>query len=540
MSRIRKTAVSICILLLISCCVLHYQTLVRASGSDLYGNVRRFIEVLNIVRRYYVDDVSIDKLVDGAIRGMLHELDPYSTYIPTEKMASVNERFEGYFHGVGIEFVVQNKIPIVVAPIIGGPSERLGIRSGDRILKIDKTETVNLSEEQIQRRLRGKKGSRVVLTLKRPNVVQPFKISLNRERIPLYSIICSLLIDEATGYIRIGQFSKSTADELEDKLCLLEQSGMQQLILDLRSNTGGFLDQAIAVADKFLLGNRKIVYTKGRIPNSNDIYYSTDIQTHPQYPLIVLVDNGTASAAEIVAGALQDWDRALIVGARSFGKALVQSQIPLQEGSAVRVTVARYYTPCGRLIQASSADDGLYLFKKSGLSAAQSAESQQYKTKGGRTIYGGGGIVPDVHVLSEDITTFTHSLFLNNLFFEYGSLYAADNAKLAANFQAFKSYFRVTHGMLEEFQRLIIRRDLDIDKHSFRKDQVFYKKQIKGEIARNLWNSKQYYEVIIEDDAQIQKSLLLFNEAKKLASLNLYKNKTQSYLWDYSESTKKY
>ena len=212
MSRIRKTAVSICILLLISCGVLQYQTLVRASGSDLYGHVRRFVEVLNIVRRYYVDDVSIDKLVDGAIRGMLNELDPYSTYIPKEKISTANERFEGYFHGVGIEFIVQNKIPIVVAPIMSGPAERLGIRSGDRILKIDKTETVDLTEEQIQRRLRGKGGSSVVLTIKRPNVVQPFKLTLTRERIPLYSIICSLLIDEATGYIRIGQFFNNVFD----------------------------------------------------------------------------------------------------------------------------------------------------------------------------------------------------------------------------------------------------------------------------------------------------------------------------------------
>ena len=211
---------------------------VLASSRDILGQVRLFIEVLNVVSNYYVEEVSASKLVSGAIRGMLHELDPHTVYIPVEQVEELNENYAGYFDGVGIEFVIQNKIPTVIAPIMGGPSELLGIKSGDRILKIDANATYEMSEEEVKERLRGVKGSKVVLTIKRPGVLQPFKINLWRDRIPIYSIICNFMIDEKTGYIRIGSFSQSTAKELDHAMQNLERMGMSQLLLDLRSNSG--------------------------------------------------------------------------------------------------------------------------------------------------------------------------------------------------------------------------------------------------------------------------------------------------------------
>ncbi len=495
---------------------------VITSGADIISQLRLLLEAYNIVRNYYVDEVSNAQLVDGAIRGMLNELDPHTVYIPSEKVSALNERTAGYFYGVGIEFVMQNKIPTVIAPIVGGPSELLGIRSGDRILKIDNETTYNMPDEEVEEKLRGAKGSKVVLTVKRPGIQQPFKINIRRERIPIYSIICQLLLENRTGYIRIGNFSQTTAQELDRGLLILEKLGMQRLLLDLRSNSGGLLEQACAVADKFLPGGRNIVYTEGRTQDSREHYYSTDNNTCAKIPLIVLIDGGSASAAEIVAGALQDWDRGLIVGETSFGKAFVQRQLPLSDGSALRVTVARYYTPIGRLIQRSDRNELLdyydYESDEDWGKVTPTSNRPVFRSKGGRIIYGGGGIVPDFTLSGRELTSFTHYLQLHNVFFEYASIFTAKNRTKLPDYRTFKETFDVNDTMLAEFHRVLLRKEIAIDEDAYRKDRHFYKHQIKCEIARHMWNSQSYYEVQLMNDVQVQNAMRLFNKAMLLVA----------------------
>jgi len=542
-----KKLVTIFLIITLTFAGLKYNSNVRASTNDILDQVRLFMEVLNIVKNYYVEEVSVSQLVNGAIRGMLNELDPHTVYVSSQEVKNINENYAGYFDGVGIEFVMQNQIPTVVAPIVGGPSELLGIRPGDKILKIDKTSTYKMSDELVKEKLRGQKGSKVILTIKRPGILQPFKINLRRDRIPIYSIPCYFMIDDVTGYIHIENFSKSTTIELEYALNNLEKMGMIHLILDLRSNSGGLLGQASAVADKFISGGKKIVYTKGRIPNSHEDFYSTDYNTRSEFPVIVLIDQGSASASEIVAGAIQDWDRGLIVGKTSFGKALVQSQVSLSDGSAVRVTVARYYTPCGRLIQRSY-DSGLldyfsYDNEYSEIEVPGMAKKDRpvFKTKGGRVVYGGGGIVPDVEIKARKLTQFTYNLGLNNLFFEYGSIYASKNRELAYNFRKFKANFIVTNEMLAEFRRLILRRDIEIDEKAYQQDLKYFQHQIKSEISRHLWNSQHFYEVKIIKDLQVQGALKLFNKAKLLVNLgNINKKGVSQGPGKSSHKSKKY
>ena len=288
--------------------------------NNLYKDIVRFNEALTAVSRYYVDDVETDKLIDGAISGMLETLDPHSVFISQEQLQDVTERFDGHFYGIGIEFVIIKKWPTVVAPIAGSPSDRLGLRPGDQIIKIEEKSTYKMAQTEVVERLRGPQGTTTQITIRRASIDVPFDVAITRDKVSIYSVEPSFMIDNRIGYIRIKRFAKSTSDELESALLKLEAQGMQKLVLDLRSNAGGFLEQAVAVTDKFIEQGKKIVYTRGRISQSNDDYYAYDDDHHKNFPVIILIDHGSASASEIVAGACQDWDRALIVGETSFGK----------------------------------------------------------------------------------------------------------------------------------------------------------------------------------------------------------------------------
>ncbi len=320
-------------------------------GGNIYDQLTRFAEVLTDVSRLYVEDVDEEKLVTEAINGMLESLDPHSVYIPEKQLRDVNERFEGHFEGIGIEFVIQNKYPTVVSPIPDSPSDRLGLRPGDKIIEIEGESAFGITEDEVMKKLRGPRGTTVNLTISRIGASQPLHFAITRDRISIYSILAAFMLDDQTGYVKLNRFSRTTDEELTRALQKLESQGMKRLILDLRFNSGGFLDQAVAVANKFIPAGKKIVYTRGRIQQANEDFYASEDPYKTDMPLIILINHGSASASEIVAGAAQDWDRALIVGERSFGKGLVQNQIPLKDGSAVRITIARYYTPSGRLIQ---------------------------------------------------------------------------------------------------------------------------------------------------------------------------------------------
>ncbi len=498
--------------------------------GNVYQDMMRFNEVLNAVSRYYVDEVDSRKLIDGAISGMLETLDPHSVFIPKDQLEDVTERFEGYFFGIGIDFTIIKKWPTVIAPIADSPADRLGLRPGDQLIKIEGKSTYDLNENQIIERLRGNQGSKVTVTLKRMGVEEPFEVIITRDKISIYSVEPAFMVDNLTGYIRIKRFSKTTADELEQALVKLETQGMKQLILDLRSNPGGFLEQAVSVADKFIERGRKLVYTRGRIPQASDDFYSTDDDHHPQTPLIILLDHGSASASEIVAGACQDWDRALIVGETSFGKGLVQNQIGLKDGSAIRVTTSKYYTPSGRLIQrhyenGNAVDyiDEAYDDVDPNALADSVKNRPVYKTGAGRFVYGGGGITPDIKIKWQLPTQFFYDLVMNRTFFEYANNYAAKNRALAASFDTFNETWTPSEQVLAEFrqyvQGLAANKKLKFDQQSWERDLPNIKLWLKKEVALHLWDREKSARIEITADPQFREVLRLFPQAERIAAM---------------------
>ncbi len=495
-------------------------------NNNLYQEMMRFSEALNAVNRYYVEEVKTQTLVDGAISGMLGKLDPHSVFIPKDQLEEVTEKFEGHFFGIGIEFLIVKKWPTVIAPIGGSPSERLGLRAGDQIVQIEGRSTYNLEQEEIIRQLRGPRGSQVRITIQRPGFDSTFEVTITRDRISIYSVEPVFMVDDRTGYIGMKRFSKTTAEELENALTKLEAQGMRQLILDLRSNAGGYLDQAVEVADKFIERGRKIVYTRGRIPQADDDYFATDDDHHAQVPMIILIDHGSASASEIVAGAAQDWDRALIVGETSFGKGLVQTQIGLKDGSAIRVTTAKYYTPSGRLIQRPYENGNFSEYVNEAYddvdpnAAPDSTQNRPvYKTSGGRGVFGGGGITPDVRIKWLLPSRFTYDLIISNVFLEFASDYASKNRQLANDFESFKETWAPSERVLADLRRLSDAKGIKFDQASWNADQGMIKLMLKKEVALHLWDREHAAQVEIREDPQFQQVLRLFPQAEKLAAM---------------------
>jgi carboxyl-terminal processing protease len=321
------------------------------SGDNLRENIRKFNDVLTYTEKFYVEEVDTQKLVEEALKGMLDQLDPHSVYIPAKQFNSIEESFRGDFEGIGIEFQVVNDTLTVVSPITGGPSEALGIMSGDRIVKIEGEDCIGITNEEVRNKLRGKAGTKVKVTIIRIGVVEGIVYEITRDKIPIYSVDTHFMYDDEIGYISVSRFSETTFDELNDALKELKTSGMKQLIFDLRGNPGGYLNQAVKIADLFVAEDKKIVYTRGRRNEFDEDYFASKPSAYEKIPLIILINRGSASASEIVSGAVQDWDRGLIVGETSFGKGLVQRQFPLFDNSALRLTISKYYTPSGRSIQ---------------------------------------------------------------------------------------------------------------------------------------------------------------------------------------------
>ncbi|MCL4707683.1 S41 family peptidase [bacterium] len=499
----------------------------RPERNNIYQEMMRFSEALNAVSKYYVEEVKTPALVDGAISGMLETLDPHSVFIPKDQLEDVTEKFEGHFFGIGIEFLIIKKWPTVIAPIGGSPSERLGLRAGDQIVQIDGKSSYNLNQDEIIKQLRGPRGSQVKITIQRPGFESTFDVTITRDKISIYSVEPVFMIDDQTGYIGMKRFSKTTAEELENALLKLEAQGLKQLILDLRSNAGGYLDQAVEVADKFIERGRKIVYTRGRIPQADDDYLATDDDHHKPFPTIILIDHGSASASEIVAGAMQDWDRALIVGETSFGKGLVQTQIGLKDGSAIRVTTAKYYTPSGRLIQRPYENghfgeyvEAAYDDVDPNTNADSLKNRPVYQTSSGRKVFGGGGITPDVQIKWLLPTHFTVDLIVKNVFLEYAGDFASKNRQLANNFEAFKETWAPNERMMADFRRLLEAKNIKFDLASWNVDQNLIKLLLKKEVALHLWDRERAAQIEVHDDPQFAEVLRLFPQAEKLAALN--------------------
>ncbi len=526
MKKLRKSSIAlIAVVLFLFAIAMRLDLL--ALGSNNLLQIQRFMEVVRVVNEIYFEEVDSKELVDSAITGMLEKLDPHTVYLPKEQVQEVREQFEGEFEGIGIEFIVLDKIPTVVSPIAGSPSEQLGLRSGDQIVKIEGTATYGFSEDQVRDKLLGKKGTRVDVQIKRPTLEEPFDLTITRDKIPVYSVTTAFMIDPKTGYIKVGRFAKTTNEEFEKALKELDSQGMRRLILDLRGNSGGYLDQAVEMADKFLENGKRIVYTRGRITSSNEDYYSTSKSAYAKLPLIILINHGSASAAEIVAGAIQDWDRGLIVGQTSFGKGLVQNQLSLKEGAAIRVTVARYYTPSGRLIQRSY-ENGFLDYVREGyddLDPNSEIDSTLnypvFTTSSGRKVFGGGGISPDIKIESKQLTASTVKLIQSRILFQFSSDYATSHASLGRNFEIFGKEFNIEQSMISELLLQVLKARPDIDEAELKQDIKFIKRRMKSQIARHLWSSKEFYQMEVLQDEQVSQAVKKFSEAEKIAKLTM-------------------
>jgi len=526
MKKLRKSSVALIVVVLFLFAVAIRLDLL-ALGSNNLVQIQRFMEVVRVLNELYFEEVDSKELVDSAIKGMLEKLDPHTVYLPKEQVQEVREQFEGEFEGIGIEFIVLNKIPTVVSPIVGSPSEQLGLRPGDQIVKIEGASTYGFTENQVRGKLLGKKGTKVDVQIKRPTLDEPFDLTITRDKIPIYSITTAFMIQPKTGYIRVGRFAKTTNDEFEKALEELDSQEMRRLILDLRGNSGGYLDQAVKMADKFLESGKRIVYTRGRISSSNEDYYSTSEAEYSKLPLIVLLNHGSASASEIVAGAIQDWDRGLIVGETSFGKGLVQNQISLKDGAAIRVTIARYYSPSGRLIQRSY-ENGFLDYVREGYdeldpnsNADSTASKPVFTTSSGRKVFGGGGISPDIKIKSRHLTASTIKLIQSQILFQFSSDYATKHANLGGNFDVFGREFEIKPSMVNDLLEKVSQAEVDIDEAEVKQDIDFIKGRMKSQIARHLWSSKEFYQMEVLQDEQIREALQKFSEAAKIAKLTL-------------------
>uniref|UniRef100_A0A832DGK4 S41 family peptidase n=1 Tax=Ignavibacterium album TaxID=591197 RepID=A0A832DGK4_9BACT len=508
------------------------------SGDNLRESIRKFNDVLTYTEKYYIEEVDTQKLVEAALNGMFNQLDPHSVYIPAKEFTAVEESFRGDFEGIGIEFQIVNDTLTVVSPITGGPSEQLGILPGDRIIKIDGTSVIGITNDEVRQKLRGKAGTKVNVTIVRPGLSKQLEYTIVRDKIPIYSVDAHFMIDDKTGYVSVSRFSETTFDELTNALKDLNEKGMKQLLLDLRGNPGGYLNQAVQIADLFIDGKKKIVYTVGRRSEFNEEYFASENYPYEKIPLVVLINRGSASASEIVSGAVQDWDRGLVVGETSFGKGLVQRQFQLFDNSAIRLTISEYFTPSGRLIQReykNKKDKKDYYSEISdreeseGENIEHTAEKDStkptYKTLlKKRTVFGGGGITPDYIVKSETLTEYTQNLLKENLFYSFVLSYLDTHSseiknKYGNNLSKFRKEFFINSDLLNSFVDFAKTKKVDLIQSDFEKDKDYIAARLKAQIARNFWKNDGWYSVLLEGDSQFRKALELFNEAKDLANL---------------------
>ena len=505
----------------------------RSIFSVSTGEFNKLSDVLSYIQQEYVDTVDRDRLVNSSIEKMLQALDPHSSYIPAEDLRSANEPLEGNFEGIGVEFHIQSDTIMVVSALSGGPSEAVGIRAGDRIVEVEDTVVagIGITNPEVMQKLRGPGGTKVRVKIARRGIHKLLDFTITRGKIPIYSLDVAYMVNDSTGYIKISRFAATTYDEFMQAAMPLQKKGMRHLILDLRGNPGGYLDAATRLADEFLEKNKTIVYTEGKSrPRSN--YESTASGDFEDTNVIILIDEGSASASEIVAGALQDWDRATIVGRRSFGKGLVQEQTILPDGSALRLTIARYYTPTGRSIQKPYEkgyedynNELLQRFDHNELITADSirfADSLKFTTPGGKIVYGGGGIMPDVFVPID--TTGRNNQFLigvlnSGLNSQFAYDYVDDHRNTLQSFKSadeFIQKFELSDASFNNFLRRadelkIIRTPAEV------KDAAPYlKNQIKAYIGRQLFKSEAFFPVLLKEDKTFNKALELLNPQKPL------------------------
>jgi len=491
----------------------------------------KFNDVINYIQNSYVDTVSRKQLTDEAISSLLEKLDPHSAYISAAEFNDANDPLIGSFEGIGVEFRVQRDSVTVMNVIPKGPSESIGLMAGDRIVKVDGKNIagIKISNNDVIKKLKGKRGTKVTISVFRRGINKLIPYTITRDVIPTYSLDIAYMLTNKIGYIRLNKFSATTFQEFDDALKKLKTQGMTKLVLDLRDNGGGYLQAAIDIADEFLSEGKLIVYTKG-IHKPKSVEYATNKGNFEKGQLVILVNEFTASASEIVSGAIQDNDRGIIIGRKSFGKGLVQEQVKLSDGSAIRLTIARYYTPTGRCIQRpySEGTEEYYNQFYEQLIAAESenpdsikfADSLKFKTPKGKIVYGGGGIMPDVYITvdKDEKSKYFNLLFNKGFIFQFAFDYVDKNRqnlkRLYKSSQEFINGFTVNDAILNDLISYSTKNGLKKDENGIKLSGDKIKIYLKANIGRNIFRDDAYYPVIQKVDNTLIKAISVIDTLK--------------------------
>ena len=510
------------IFLYLSCTLCSYFFAQQTDAAAVAA--RKMTEVLYNVERFYVDAPDANKLSEAAIIALLEELDPHSTYIPKEELDDAQMQINGSFVGIGVRFQLMKDTISVVATIPGGPSEKLGVLPGDQIVQVDGQNVagIGIKNDQVRQKLMGDLGTKVKVTVNRKGKLLDFNIT--RDKIPVFSVDAAYMIDQEIGYIKLNSFSKTTVQEVQNALSSLKAQGMKSLIFDLQGNGGGLLDAAHKLADEFLSGDKLIVYSEGRAQPRYDLKAGKK-GLFEVGPLIVLTDEYSASASEILSGAIQDWDRGLVVGRRSYGKGLVQRPMPLSDGSEIRLTIARYYTPTGRHIQKPYQDTKTYrkdlnqrylngeFFLKDSIKMPDSLMYKTLKTK--RTVYGGGGIMPDVFVALDttESTTYFSKLIqgghINSFAFKYINTNRTALKAQYPSITSFKNNFACDKAFMDEFFAYVAQEDpqLLFDEKEYAISEKLIKLRLKAVLAQDLWGTSEMFQIYNETNEILQQAV---------------------------------
>jgi len=492
--------------------------------TQRFNTATKLNEILNFIEDTYVDSVDKKNLTERSITAMLALLDPHSYYIPAQEFNEMNDPIEGNFEGIGIEFRIKNDTVLVISPIVNGPSDKLGIKAGDRIVKVDATEIagIGITNEQVIKLLKGPRGSKVGIDIIQQSTQKKKHFSIERDQIPIFSIDAPYLVKDKIGYLRITRFSKTTYTEFLEATQKLKKQGMKKLIIDLRGNGGGVLEVAIQIADEIISKNKMIVYTSGRVRTKEE-YFSTANGTLETTGIAILINENSASASEILAGAIQDNDRGTVIGRRSFGKGLVQEQVMWPDGSALRLTVARYYTPTGRCIQKSYGAsieeyhaESYNRYLNGELLSADSIhfpDSLKFYTPEGKVVYGGGGIMPDVFVPMDTTngTPYLYELRYNGIIQDFALDYADKNrTSLLNKYKSaldFKNKFHVTNDIFNSIIKYASDNSIKKNLEEISTSKGIISRELKATISRNLFNDFGYYVIMNEHDETIQEAL---------------------------------
>lgn len=490
-------------------------------SSPIVENTNKFNTILEMIEDRYVDTVDNELLIESSIQGMIEKLDPHSSYIPARDLERVNEQLDGKFGGVGIRFLIHNDSLVATHIMPGSPSLRAGMKPGDRLIEVDgeNIASADVTNEKVMDLLKGKEGSKVKVKVYRKGEVKELEIT--RGSIGVSSIDAAIMLTDRIGFIKLNSFTYNAAFEFHEAARGLKDRGMTKLIFDLRNNGGGYLNAATDIADQFLKSGKLIVYTEGRKEKKEE-YYSTSKGILEDTEVIILINSLSASASEIVAGAIQDNDRGYIMGRRSFGKGLVQDQQELTDGSALRLTISRYYTPTGRCIQKPYGDgvdyendyfDRLESGELLNEDSVKVDESLKFYTEGGRVVYGGGGIYPDTFIPNDTAgaSYYLTELYYTGVFNHWAITYLDKNRDRLVDFEKFKHEFNVTPAMFEKFIKYAETLGVERNDYDIVTSREVIKNRMKAEIARHVWEDNGYYTVYIEDDLDVQSAMKNFN-----------------------------